>query len=301
MYFAMDNGDVTYLSQALFEQLKASPVQLNWYALLDTGFDHGRRKLRLPGAVWPLYFEQEWGELREVSPLLIERPQEDQAALRKLLRHCQGRPMLSFVASRLDAQALRAAWQRCLRLSTADGQGYLLRFADTRISANLPRALSLASWQRLCAPLDHWLIVDRTGRLQALTPPPRAMVTDEDEDWVLSDRELAALLQAAQADILADRLHDEFAELLPESGALLHDWLQRACAVLSEYHIESVPDQLALAVTVCCSQGAGLDDPRLHSVLATHAAEHTPLDEALAQLLETPPRAPSPLPRGLSQ
>ena len=82
----------------------------------------------------------------------------------------------------------------------------------------------------------------------------------------------------------------------------IHDWLQRACVLLGEYQIESVPDQLALAVALCCSQGGVLSDARLHAVLAGYDAQRTPLDEALAPLLETPPTnlEQLPLQQGLS-
>jgi len=289
MYFAMDKGDVSHLAQELTEQLNTSQMDLNWYALLDSGFDHGRRKVRLTSATWPLYFQHEWGELREVSPLLITLPASDPATLQRLLQHGQGRPMLSFVASLLDAEALRAAWQRCLSMATTDGQSYVLRFADTRITAALPQALSPDSWQRLSAPLEQWLIVDRSGRLQALPVSSLGLdadEADEEEDWELSDKELAALLQAAQADNLADKLHDDFSELLPESGAMLHSWLQRTTALLLEYHIEQAPDQLMLAVAVCCSQGALLDDSRLIQTLANHRKSTSPLEQVLADLFE---------------
>ncbi|TDR80103.1 DUF4123 domain-containing protein [Paludibacterium purpuratum] len=291
MYFAMDKGDMPQLYQMLCEQRHASPAGLNWFALLDSGFNHRRPPGPRPGAVWPLYGQPEWGELRQVSPLLIEWSGEDATAWQTLLRHCQRRPMLSFVASRQDGAALCAAWLRCLQLTTADGQGYLLRFADTRISAALSQALEPASWRRLCAPLEQWLIIDRAGRLQTLPLPLPGDTVEEDEDWTLSDSELAALLQAAQPDMLADRLHDDFVELLPSSGALLYDWLRRTCELLAEHGIDNAPDQLTLAVAVCCSQGVLLDDSRLPALLAKHGQTPDVLDEALAPLLENAPVA----------
>lgn len=286
MYFAMDKGDVASLANALAEQIDASPMEWNWYALMDAGFDYNHRPLQLATANWPLYFQPEWGELRAVSPLLIECPRQNNAIPAKLLRHSQGRPMLGFVASVLDVETLRDIWQRSLSLTTADGQPYILRFADTRIAATLPQTLSPPSWRRLCAPLTHWLIVDRAGTLQALDLAPSHQAVDEKDSWELTEPELAGLLRSAEPDALANRLSQDFAELLPASGAFLHHCLQRSCAALEEHHIENAPDQLMLAVAACLSQGRILDDPRLPQVLQSHALQKDGLGENLASLLD---------------
>lgn len=285
-FFAMDKGDAQLLEAQVRSRIEAEPEAMNWYALLDAGFDYGRSQPRLPGTTWPLYCQPEWGELRDASPLLVEVSWEEPHALSKLLRHCQGRPMLAFVASSLDAQALCDAWQRCLQVETEDGQGYLLRFADTRIAAVLPQALHPASWQRLCAPLRQWLIVDRVGNMQPLALPQEQALANEEDTWVLSNQEMAALLQESLPDTLADQLHDHFPDLLPPSGAQLHGWLQRAGLRLAEQGVENAPDQLTLAVAVCLSQGRLLEDARLPPLLAKCAAQNIALSDGLAELLE---------------
>ncbi|MDE1716431.1 DUF4123 domain-containing protein [Chromobacterium amazonense] len=285
-FFAMDKSDAQRLEAQLRSKMETESEAMNWYALLDAGFDYGRGQPRFPGTAWPLYCQPEWGELRDASPLLIEASWEAPHVLPKLLRHCQGRPMLAFVASELDAQALCDAWQRCLQVETDDRQGYLLRFADTRIASALPQALHPASWQRLCAPLRQWLIVDRVGNIQPLTLPQERTPANEEDPWVLSDGEMAALLQESLPDTLADQLHDHFPELLPPSGAQLHGWLQRAGQQLAEQGVENAPDQLTLAVAVCLSRGRLLDDARLPPLLADCAAQNMALSDGLAELLE---------------
>lgn len=289
MYFAMDKGDVAEQSQALETLLGALPDGLHCYALLDDGFDYKRRKIWQARTGWPLYHQPDWGELQEVSPRLVELQAGEPQALQRLLRHCQGRPMLGFVTSRLAAPALRDIWQRSLSAATEDGQWYVVRFADTRIAASLAQVLSAAAWQRLCQPLEQWLIIDRHGQLLPLALPPKQPTPDAEDAWQLSPQEYAALMQAAQADVLADQLHDHFADLLPTSGALLHDWLQRTAELLATYRIEDAPEQLTVAVAVCCSQGRLLDDPRLTQVLAL--PEPSKRLALLAELLEPEPAA----------
>ncbi|EEG09512.1 conserved hypothetical protein [Pseudogulbenkiania ferrooxidans 2002] len=195
--------------------------------------------------------------------------------------------MLGFVTSRLSAHALRDSWQRSLSATTEDGQWHVVRFADTRIAASLPQVLSAAAWQRLCQPLEQWLIIDRNGQLLSLALPPKILSPDARDAWQLSAQEFAALMQTAQADVLADQLHEEFADLLPTSGALLHGWLLRTADLLSTYRIEGAPEQLTVAVSVCHSQGSLLDDPRLIQMLESYVEQRCSLSEGLAPLLDS--------------
>jgi len=268
MYFAMDEGNIAEQSQKLETLLKELPDGLYCYALVDDGFDYQRRKIWQSKASWPLYHLQDWGELREVSPRLIELHPDNLQDLQRLLRHCKGRPMLSFLTSQLSAPAVRDAWQRSLNATTEDGQWYVVRFADTRIAASLPQVLAAAAWQRLCEPVEQWLIIDRHSQLRALPMPPKTLPPDAQDPWLLSTQEFTALMQAAQADVLADQLHEGFSDLLPSSGAVLHGWLQRTADLLAEHHIEDAPEQLTVAVAMCYSEGRLLDDPLLHQALA---------------------------------
>ncbi|WP_158613644.1 DUF4123 domain-containing protein [Aquitalea sp. FJL05] len=284
MYFAMDEGNVAEQSQKLETLLKELPDGLYCYALVDDSFDYQRRKIWQSKASWPLYHLQDWGELREVSPRLIELHPDNLQDLQRLLRHCKGRPMLSFLTSQLSAPALRDAWQRSLNATTEDGQWYVVRFADTRIAASLPQVLATAAWQRLCEPVEQWLIIDRHSQLRALPMPPKTLPPDAQDPWLLSTPEFTALMQAAQADVLADQLHEGFSDLLPSSGAVLHGWLQRTADLLAEHHIEDAPEQLTVAVAVCYSEGRLLDDQLLRQALAQ--PDPGKRVDLLAQLLE---------------
>ncbi|WP_159877613.1 DUF4123 domain-containing protein [Aquitalea denitrificans] len=286
MYFAMDEGNIAEQSQKLETLLKELPDGLYCYALLDDGFDFKRRKIWQTKASWPLYHLQEWGELREVSPRLLALHPGNQPELQQLLRHCKGRPMLSFLTSQLSAPALRDAWQCSLNATTEDGQWYVVRFADTRIAASLPQVLATAAWQRLCEPVEQWLVIDRHSQLRALPMPPKTLPPDVQDPWLLSTQEFTALMHASQADVLADQLHEGFSDLLPTSGAVLYGWLQRTADLLAEHYIEDAPEQLTVAVAVCYSQGRLLDDPRLIQMLKSFVEQRCSLSEGLAPLLD---------------
>lgn len=295
MYYAVDGGDAQQMMQALQEQVQQTEGKGHWYALVDFAFDHeeGRKLAGWPAPTWPLYHASPLHTMAHVSPCLLALPphpgSDDWARkVGQLIRHAGGRPMLSFVHSRIEVSALQSAWQSCLFVYTSDKLRMLLRFADTRVSCGLPQALSQTHWTRLCQPLFQWLIVDRHG---VLRPLPMAALPDApahtDEPIELSDIEYAKLVAQGQADALVNALYEGIPEWLPQKNkAQLHGQMTQVVALVESFKIDKAPDQLALATATCVSHGALLTVPELTKVLANPALwPNRSLYDALLPLL----------------
>ena len=295
MYYAVDGGDAEQLIQTLKERVLQTQGTGHWYGLLDLSFDHeeGRRLSRWPLPTWLLYHASPLHTMAHVSPCLFALPFNPDSddwnrQVGQLIRHAYGRPMLSFVHSRLDGSALQSAWQACLFVYTADKLRMLLRFADTRVSPELSRTLSQTHWARICQPLLQWLIVDRDGALRSLPMgESKDPLEHADEPIELNDAEYASLVAQGQPDALINSLYKGIPEWLPqEDKALLHKQMKQVVVLAEKFQIDKAPDQIALATAVCVSQGALLAASELDQVLGTPESwPNSSLYDALLPLL----------------
>lgn len=292
MYFAV-NTPSTELHAQVLACVQTKSLGGRWFALLDKAFDHGRRStLRWPHQTEAIYKGTD--DIEAISPTLLAlSPHSSEALVQdvaRLLRHCQGRPMLSFVQTTLEMSELASAWQDVKWVHTEDAQRFLLRLADTRVLSSLAQTLKPHNWERICKPLQAWQFVDRVGDLQPLRMP--LAVQDEGETpepvdvFQINDKELALLLDAAQPDVLINTLSEQAPDVLPTGPdqAKVYEWVRRACDLAVQHGLDATSDQLALAATVCLTEGKLLDDSGLPSLLAEHLPEQTSLAEQLAEL-----------------
>jgi Domain of unknown function (DUF4123) len=296
MYFAVNAPSADLRAQALMCLQTNSPGG-RWFALLDRAFDQGgKRTLRWPHPTEAIYKGTD--DIEAISPTLLALNLDSHEALAQditcLLRHCQGRPMLSFVQTTLDMGDLATTWQDIKWVHAEDGQRFLWRLADTRVLSSLPQALQPHNWARMCKPLMAWHIVDRVGALQALKMPPatpdgaeRPQPHEPRGAFQINDKELTLLLEAAQPDVLINSLFEQVPEVLPTGAdqAKVHAWVRRACDLATQHGLESTDDQLTLAATACLTEGRVLDDPALPGVLAGHRPGQGALADELAALL----------------
>lgn len=296
MYFAVNAPTAELHTQALM-CLQTHTPDGRWFALLDQAFDHNsKHALRWPHQAEPIYKGTE--DIEAISPMLLALSPDAQDGLAqditRLLRHCHGRPMLSFVQTTLGMRDLVTAWQDIKWIHTEDGQRFLWRLADTRVLSYLPQVLQPHNWGRICKPLMAWHIVDRVGTMQALNMLPSAPVGDQLPQpqeplgaFQINDKELALLLDAAQPDVLINSLFERVPDVLPTGTdqAKVYAWMVRACDLATQHGLEAADDQLALAAIACLTEGRVLDDPALPGVLAGHRPGQGTLTDELATLL----------------
>ena len=204
--FAIDACDSGALTQQLITQIKHADASWQWYALLDTAFDHQHaERLPLDNAInlfTPLHLQI----LEEVALVLIPLQQDQQDnltdQLHRLFEHCSARPMLSFIALATPPDQLVKSWSKVHLVKTSDDEQYLLRLADTRVQPALAQALDAEHWAAIHSPLAAWLSIDRFGSLINLPN----LDAEPKLPKQLSDETLNALLDLAQADAIWDYL-----------------------------------------------------------------------------------------------
>lgn len=293
MYFAVNTPSAELHAQAL-ACVQANPPGRRWFALIDRAFDHGRRStLRWPHQTEAIY--KGTGDIEAISPTLLALSPHSSEALAqdmaRLLRHCQGRPMISFVQTTLEMSELASAWQDVKWVHTEDGQRFLLRLADTRVLSSLAQALQPHNWERICKPLQAWHFVDRFGVLQPLRMPQAALDEGETPEPVdvfqINGKELALLLDAAQPDVLINTLSEQAPDVLPTGAdqAKVYKWVRRACDLAAQHDLDATGDQLALGAAACMTEGRVLGDSALPGLLTRYRPGQDSLTDELAKLL----------------
>jgi hypothetical protein len=257
MFFAIDPCDLDTERARLLEFVTKSPA-LNWFALLDSAFDYkSTTKWSTPGAI-TIYRQLDVEKLSAASPLLIALDTQNTAHLAEqfdaLLEHCNGRPMLSFIASTGDAESILKKWDRLHYVRTEDDQRFLLRFADTRSLESLPYCLTTNHWAALFEPLSDWIAPDRAGKFRALPKPQRAAKPEAPEQ--LSNDTLGRLIRENRPDALISLWEKKRPELLPETGySGFFEFLRRTCynidddASMGEVHSHCVEALEAVAAS----------------------------------------------------
>jgi hypothetical protein len=276
MYFAINPGHSRVHQDALELLIAQTNEQQHWFALIDCAFTHGdipTTKALKAFDLAPLYNTPPLDKLRDAGPALLALPRDQTARdklLTRLLRLCHGKPMLSFICSKLSASALCEQWQSCFYPVCEDEQRFLLRFADTRISPVLAQALSASNWARFAAPLSQWCVIDRQGALASLTLPNEkpASVATNTEPLSLTMTEIESFLSHTQTDAVIAFLNEHYSDLLPQQNkAALYVQIAAVCALAARHTLESFPDLTSLALASCVTHGEIMSDPRLEKTL----------------------------------
>lgn len=287
-YFAITPYDPSALRSTLTDYMAEAVGDDRWLALVDTAFDHEGKLLKMAGCEGlPVYHQGKLQILASVSPTLFElsetAPDLLDRQLSRLLHHCCGRPMLSFIRSPLPVEVLCERWQKLLEVETEDSQSYLMRFADTRVLPALAEQKDI--WNRLATDITTWWTVGRNGSLTALDMPQ----TPEHDDSPLriSNDSLSALLEAGEVDAMAEYMYEYFPDLLAtRDGAANYRLLAQATALYDKHGIQGASEQYALGVAVLLTEGRLLANPAFEDWLAEKTWQAQGIEEALAEFME---------------
>ncbi|KVE88814.1 hypothetical protein WI99_07975 [Burkholderia cepacia] len=251
---------------ALFEH---APAGGRWHLLLDMGFAPALRDW-MPAvdrydAVVVLYEGVYDGDdLAAISPCLAPLPVDAAARaamLETVLRETSGRPMVSLLRGARDTGALAAHLRGQMEASAAaDGEAFLVRFADTRCLPAWLEALTPAQRRRFTDGIDAWHVFDRTGALVALdVDTAREAVAGEagagrsGEPYVLDGDQVERLRQAAKIDTLLFHVRQR-----PESfGRLLATPSQAHACVSAAWARHDGPPAAASRVALDALVAAG--------------------------------------------
>ncbi|BBP00029.1 DUF4123 domain-containing protein [Sulfuriferula nivalis] len=272
MYFANDYlGTLELLDHAL--PIITERPALNWIAVVDQAFDYQAAPLRWHSESVYLYDNDLMQQFAKLSPVLLPLPTDEPDRLRKVLislfAHCEGRPMLSLIASEQSATEIAKAWRPYQKVKTDDGQSFILRLADTRVLPALAVALPPAAWHGLTHQFAAWYIINRSGDLENI---PLAETDAEIPDEITLDAEaVAMMLDLGQPDAVIAALHEKMPDLAPDSQrAQFYQRITDICAYAKQYRVESFQDIVALAILACVTNNEAMTNPKLQQLLQQH-------------------------------
>lgn len=291
-FFAVDAADSQRISNSLTQAIASQP-DLVWMALVDGAFDAEDTGFISWEGAPPVALHQDRTAVGTSSgPYLLTLPVGNadalSDALARLLDHCSGRPMLSFIASAASAEGLRDIWAPGMEVDSAGEGQFVLRFADTRVLPAMSDASLRGVWQVLAAPIQHWFFVDRQGGLGRLllTGEP-AGSADAEAEAILTEQGLEVLLTAGLPDAVIDIVADQLPELLPETDrAAFYDRVNALCRLGRENGVDSLRDMVALVTIGLMTEGGLIKDPRFYAILAAKSYTPGALMEELVTLLE---------------
>lgn len=286
-YYAVRSYDFPALLTHLHGRMMTVEAGHRWYALVDTAFDHEGKVLHIPGSDgYAVYHEGQFAALSGVSPVLYGLSVDCEPLKRqlsRLLHHCNGRPMLSFIRSGLPAGDLRDHWQSLLEVRTEDKERYLLRFGDTRVLPTL--AVQGNIWKRLAAGVTAWWSIGRDGELRDLALP----TTPEHNEGTLEigNECLSGLLNAGSVDAMANYMSEYFPELLAmRDGYSNYEMLEQTMALCSEVGVFGTTEQYAIGVGALFSDGKLLVDPEISTWLSEKTWGEKGIEDALTEFME---------------
>lgn len=272
---------------ATLNELRIAHPELYWAALVDSAFDYPASD-HLPYELGGIncYLDDEFAGLHKAAPWLmpIYDSSPDSRLLNTVFRHCGARPMISIVGSRVPLDSLSEHWKSLHRVDVLDHGHMLLRIADTRVLAVLPRILDPAQWRAYTEPLAHWLVLERGGKLAALPMAPDDLTADEAIQ--LRQRQVDALLQASQPDAIIDLLMETMSDIVPDEirNADFHKLIQASCELAESHGIENFADTFALAVAACITIGTSNNNIEIDKLLRSRQWHQGELGEKLVLL-----------------
>lgn len=225
-----------------------------------------------PHQIQALYRDTPLADLQECSPFLCTLARDELPAL---LSRSRSLPMLSFIQSSLDLNALRLHLARFVRARTTDGLWFPVRWGFPLGVPALIEALDPAPRALLFSGFHAWHLITRTGTLETvegqddgtpLSDPVPGMLA---HGFALDDKAFSRLVDASEADALliaeAERTPALVAGRRP---SMLYDMAQR---VLKEMHRQQIREpsrrrQLLCDALECDSAEAAL------AHIAAHAA-----------------------------
>ena len=224
MYFAIDpalpdlqNQIVQSLTGLYKDCVDASPYV---FALIDGVFDEQllARRGWSRQTKYSLYEGTDLEEFGAAAPHLLEAPveiDERERWLREIISACEGKPMLSFLASVLSAPELCLHFRPYLIARSEDLTEWPLRWADTRVLPEILAVIKPEYCEQLMSPLHAWWSIRRDGSLVVWKGTTASQRSPVGFDKIpLSDREFSELVDRAEADAVLANIHDTHTDLL---------------------------------------------------------------------------------------
>lgn len=250
MYFAI-NRPLPDLPDLIGQEVAAlrAPhfnVPIHVLALVDGAFDEQffSQRFRTSLERVSLYQGTVLAALDTAAPYLLRGPADvgkEQAWLERLYEGCDGKPMLSVIASTVDIEAMARHLRPFLVAMTDDSLEWPVRWGDTRVLPNLIAALTETQRDQLLAPVHKWWAADRDGELTSWSGMARTVAADPTFDKLpINDEAFALLVDDAEADAVLTQIEERQPDLLRgQSPAECYGKVKRHLMLASANGIEA--------------------------------------------------------------
>ena len=295
MYFAINT-----LADDFFDQLAQAAIEaqnadqtLTIYALIDTAFfmlDKSSKKSTWLDQAVSIYRDTELAALCEASPHLIAinlLEKNTQLQLRKILNACNGKPMLSIIASPLSIDDLTNRFKPFLEISAEDEQSFVLRFADTRILPVLDGILcdeQLPEWRH---GISHWWYPNRHGNLVSLPEyatqnPSKKLKTAH---LKLTQSRFNQLIEAGDADAVLDAIFDQNpAFLVEKKPSHFYTMIQQLQIPIRTFEINNFTDIVLFCTTALATNAQFYEQTSFKALLEKKAWKIGALGSAFSEI-----------------
>ena len=295
MYFAIDklaDDFFDQLAQAAMEAQNADQT-LTIYALVDTAFfmlDKSSKQSTWLDQSVSIYRDTELAGLCEASPHLIAinlLEKNTKLHFRKILNACDGKPMVSFIASHLSTDDLTNRFKPFLEISTEDEQTFVLRFADTRILPFLDGILcneQLPEWRQ---GISHWWYPDRHGNLVSLPEyaPQNSSKILTTTHLKLTQTRFNQLIEAGDADAILDAIFDQNPALLAEKKpSQFYTMIQQLQIPIRTFEITNFTDIVLFCTTALATNTQFYEQTSFKALLEKKAWKIGTLGSAFAEI-----------------
>jgi hypothetical protein len=252
MYYAYDQhaADLPGALEAAFNQRLARHPGSRFYALIDCAFQPCEVAELLIGTpvqtVFSLYAETPLKDCEELAPILVQLPSdhtERLAAVARWLALCDGKPMLSFIASGLPIAELKQHFSAFLQVSDDDGMRYTVRFADVCMTPDILDCLQPEQREAWLNGMYDWWIIARDGALQRLggtNATPVAVTPNEWFDQHIGNARVIRLCEKSEADQMLSYLQSQMSSVFPKSRP--SDIYRKTVQLLEQLDRENIHD-----------------------------------------------------------
>lgn len=263
-----------YAVPSLLEALRRGP-EYDWFALLDTAFDHGadheeeKSAFPIPPEAVNCYAGIPiLEEIAFVAPVLIPLPPRSAAEqIANLVAHCSGRPMLSFLATErgFTAEMLAEQWKSLHWVYPEDGGRFLLRFADCRSLGILPEFMEAVQWQAFHDHIHEWYNVTRTGYPDELSLKKTGKRLPHRID--LTEKQFARMVAFNEIDNAFAEMSSQQPCIIPEemSGSRFFLITSRTLHEATNAGSNHWGDKMILTALAVLSDGEILEDPEVEA------------------------------------
>lgn len=261
MFFPCDPYQVDLLSQleAVVAGVSMGASDVLLYALVDGasnpnwGAQMRAAAQRDPQRTQSLYQQTSLQDAQEYSPFLCAIEPQDMGAF---LTRASGMPMLSFLQSDMNIDALRENFAPFLLVGTGDAQRFPIRWAYPLAVPLLMEVLGTITSQQLCSGFRAWHLITREGGLHSVagSAATRGGVVKAPVDQRridISQSDFARLVDAAEADALLISLLENFPALMHgRLPSALYQLTVEALQAMTRRGIEAQSERRSLLITL---------------------------------------------------